>query len=201
MNSWAPEVFFDPDEERWIIFWSSTIRGRFEDTLNAQEREGLAAGKPFNNRIYACTTKDFRSFSDTTLFYDPGFNVIDTTIERGEDGRFYLFIKHNFKLPEGPLGFIKWAVGDRASGPYGPMSKKISGEYMFCEGPNLVKIGSYWYCYFDLSAEHRMACVRAPSLSSTEWEDVTDRLIFPENVKHGCVLEISAEEKTLLLDI
>ncbi len=188
VNSWAPEVYYDDVREEWIIFWSSTIRGVLEEDISDYQREGLGKGKPFNNRIYFCTTKDFATYSETRLLYEPGVNVIDATIEKGRDERYYLFHKHNLKA--GVHGVIKCAVGPRPTGPYGPMSDTISGNYKFCEGSNLARIGEWWMCYFDLSAEHRMACVRAKTLGSKEWEDVTDRLDFPENVKHGCVLEV-----------
>ena len=55
-----------------MIFWASTIPGRFPQTAGSSEEK-------YNHRIYGTTTKDFVTFTPTTLFYDPGFSVIDAT--------------------------------------------------------------------------------------------------------------------------
>ena len=50
-NAWAPEAVWDNSKKQWIIFWATTIPGRFPDT------EG-AGDTGYNHRIYATTTKD-----------------------------------------------------------------------------------------------------------------------------------------------
>ena len=52
-NCWAPEVFYDKKSEQYIIFWSTTIPGRFPKT----EKKG-----DNNHRMYFVTTKDFMVF-------------------------------------------------------------------------------------------------------------------------------------------
>ena len=70
-NVWAPELFYDAKKEQWLIFWATTIPGKFSETENSGDN---------NHRIYYVTTKDFTNFSPTKLLYDGGFNVIDATI-------------------------------------------------------------------------------------------------------------------------
>ncbi len=60
-NYWAPEVFFDPKSEQYIIIWSKTIPGRFPKTENTGDSK-------YNHRICYVTTKDFEEFSETQLF-------------------------------------------------------------------------------------------------------------------------------------
>ena len=38
------------------------------------------ADKGWDHRMYYVTTRDFEKFSETRLFYDAGFNVIDGTL-------------------------------------------------------------------------------------------------------------------------
>ena len=52
-NSWAPEVAWDPKREQFLIFWASTIPGKFPETAGASESD-------LNHRIYSTTTKDWR---------------------------------------------------------------------------------------------------------------------------------------------
>ncbi len=60
----APELFYDDENDRFVIIWASTIPFKFakgeEDERN-------------NHRMYYVTTKDFRTFSKAALFLDPGF--------------------------------------------------------------------------------------------------------------------------------
>src|SRR5476649_1500617 len=96
VNCWAPEVIYDPGRRDYLIYWSSTIPGRF---VNADER-ATAPGTPVrNHRIYRTTTTDFVHFTPTVLYYNPGFNVIDATIaDAGSDG-WLLFVKNETLHP------------------------------------------------------------------------------------------------------
>ena len=42
--------------------------------------------------MYYVTTDDFKIFSDTKLFFDQGFSIVDGTIQK-IDLRYYLFLK------------------------------------------------------------------------------------------------------------
>ncbi len=69
-NCWAPELFYDETGEQFIIVWSTTIPGRFPESEGSSEDD-------MNHRLYYTTTKDFETFSETMLFYNDGFSVID----------------------------------------------------------------------------------------------------------------------------
>ena len=90
-NCWAPEIFYDTPSGEYLIFWSTTIPGRFPET----EPMGDTG---YNHRMYYVTTKDFEKFSDTRLFYDQGFNVIDGTLI-SENGKYFLFLKNETRNP------------------------------------------------------------------------------------------------------
>src|SRR5690606_8794609 len=66
-NTWAPEITYDPKSKIYMIYWASTIPGKFLETASKKE-------SGYNHRMYYVTTKDFKKFSDTKLLYDPGFN-------------------------------------------------------------------------------------------------------------------------------
>ena len=59
-NAWAPELFYDEAKKQWLIFWATTIPGKFPET-DSTGNNGL------NHRIYYVTTKDFQTFSATKL--------------------------------------------------------------------------------------------------------------------------------------
>lgn len=72
-NAWAPELFYDARSREYLIFWATTIPGRFAGAEGSSEDR-------YDHRIYLTRTKDFLSFTPTRPFYDGGFNLIDATI-------------------------------------------------------------------------------------------------------------------------
>src|SRR4030042_1350045 len=114
MNCWAPEIFYDEIQKQYLIFWATTIPGRFPETNSTGDR-----GKdgPCNHRIYFVNTSDFKNYSQAAIFYDDGFNVIDATIAK--DGRrFIIFLKAETLKPE-PKKNIRITFSEKATGPFG----------------------------------------------------------------------------------
>lgn len=92
-NCWAPELFYDEIKDQYMIYWSTTIPGKFPETDSTGDTG-------YNHRLYFTTTKDFISFSETKLLFDPGFNVIDATIQKVDDNYLMFFKnKQNMQTP------------------------------------------------------------------------------------------------------
>jgi len=192
-NRWAPEIVYDQEKHQYIIFWSTTIPGKFADT-DYQSGSG-EPGKGLNNRIYCVTTKDFENFSETRLFFDPGCNVIDACI-RWDGKRYVMFIKNETNLPFVPEKNIRVATADYAEGPYSELSAPITGKF-WAEGPTGLKIEDTWYVYFDRYRDHKYGVVTSKDLA--HWTDITDRLVVPQNAKHATALEVPADVLDRLL--
>ncbi len=188
-NVWAPETFYDAGSKRFLLFWATTIPGRFPET----DRSGDGG---LNHRIYMTATKDFKSFTPTRLFYNQGFNVIDATVVK-EGKRFVMFFKDETKLPVAEKN-IHYAVSRRAAGPYGKASPPITGRY-WAEGPTAMKIGGRWIVYFDKYRDHRYGAVTSSDLE--HWEDISGQLQFPEGARHGTVIRVPRQVLTKLLDL
>jgi hypothetical protein len=133
------------------------------------------------------TTSDFASYSDAKLFFDGGFNVIDATLVREAD-RYVLFVKDETKEPVAKKN-IRIATASRAEGPYGPASEPFSPDWV--EGPTALKIGPYWYVYYDAYTRHRMEGARSRDL--VHWSSITEELSFPAGVRHGTAFGVSNE--------
>ncbi len=184
-NCWAPEIFYDAPTKQYLIFWATTIPGRFPETERhaGDQNEGVT----LNHRIYYVTTSDFQTYSDTKLFYDDGFNCIDATIVK-DHARYIMFIKDETKAPV-PRKDIRIATADQAEGPYSSASAPFTPDWV--EGPTALKIGDSWYVYYDAYTRHRMEGARSKDL--VHWEPITDRLRFPKGVRHGTVFRVSDE--------
>jgi hypothetical protein len=176
-NAWAPELFYDQAKSRWLVFWASTIPGRFPETAGTGDGD-------WNHRIYHTVTTDFTTYTPAKLFFDGGFDVIDATLLPA-NGKFYLVVKDETKNPVKKN--LHLAVGDSPEGPFGKAGPAISGQWV--EGPSAIQIGNEFYIYFDHYARPQYyGAVKSTDLE--HWQDVSARLSFPQGARHGTVLQV-----------
>jgi hypothetical protein len=193
INCWAPEIFYDDIKHQFLIFWATTIPGRFPET-DYQSNEGLT-GQGHNHRMYYVTTRDFNEFSKTKIFYDHGFNVIDATIIK-EGSDYLMFLKDETNKPFVPEKNIRIARSNFAEGPYGEPSEPITGNY-WAEGPTVIRIKNSWYLYIDKYKLRKYGLLVSHDLIN--WADKSDELEYPEGLRHGTVFEVSAKILNTLL--
>lgn len=176
-NAWAPEAVWDRERREWIIFWSTTIPGRFPDTENSGDNA-------YNHRLYAMTTRDWRAFSPARLWFDPGFNSIDATLVR--DGRRWIMVfKDERRTPLQKR--LRLAFADSPQGPWRGVTEPFTRDWV--EGPSVARIGGAWWIYFDHYAKPR----HYGAVRTSDWktfEDVTGEVSFPEDHRHGTAVRI-----------
>lgn len=185
-NTWAPEITYDSGTKTYMIYWASTITGKFPETASTME-DG------YNHRIYYVATKDFKTYTDTKLLYEPGFNVIDASIVKDKN-KFIMFLKDETREP--PQKNIKIAYADQMIGPYTKASEAITGKY-WAEGPTAVKLGNNWLVYFDKYRDHKYGAIQSSDLKN--WIDVSDKISLPKGLRHGTIFTIKPKELKKLL--
>lgn len=179
-NAWAPEAAWDPDRKEWIVFWSTTIPGRFADT------EG-SGDSGYNHRVYALTTRDWEGFTPSRRWFDPGFNCIDATLVH-DANRWIMVFKDERKMPL--MKRLRMAFADTPRGPWRDVSEPFTGDWV--EGPSVARIGREWWIYFDHYAKPQ----QYGAMRTTDWknfEDMTGQVSFPEDHRHGTVVAISGK--------
>ncbi len=181
VNCWAPEINYNPKDNNFIIYWSSTIIDKFPETANSTKQ-----GKRTNHRIYFTSTVDFKSFSETELLYEPGFNVIDASIKKNGD-KYLMFIKNETELPD-PEKNISIVFADEITGPYSLPEKPITGKY-WAEGPTSLQINGKWYVYFDKYRKDEFGLITSEDL--VNWVDESTRLKLPDGIRHGTMFEVN----------
>jgi|GEM_PF-276344 len=180
-NCWAPEITYNPQEKNYLIYWATTIKGKFPETQ-------IEADNGYNHRIYSITTKDFEHFSEAKLLYDPGFNVIDASIKwNGKE--WMMFLKDETKEPVQKN--LKIAYAKQLEGPYAPASAPITGNY-WAEGPTVTHLDKHWIVYFDKYRDHKYGAIQSTDLK--QWQDVSDKLVLPPGIRHGTVFKINKAE-------
>jgi acetyl esterase/lipase len=178
-NTWAPEITYDEKSKTYMIYWASTIEGKFLETQSTEE-------KGYNHRIYYTTTKDFKKFKKTKLLYEPGFNVIDASIVKDEKG-YTMFLKDETKVPVQKN--LKIATSKNLEGPYTKASEPITGKY-WAEGPTAIQINGEWIVYFDKYTQKKYGAVKQ---TAKGWEDISEQVSFPQGTRHGTVIKVSAD--------
>lgn len=182
VNVWAPELFYDDEQKRFIVIWASTIPGRFP---KGQEEEAN------NHRMWYTTTADFETFGETKLFLDPGFSVIDCVIVKRSSSDYVLVLKDNTR----PARNIKVAFANNPLGPWSKASEAFSP--LFTEGPAVAKVGSEYLIYYDQYRDKIYGAMRTRDFKT--FTDVTGRVSLPQGHKHGTIFQVKKSlVKTIL---
>jgi beta-xylosidase len=186
LNAWAPEIVYDDKRGEFLVFWASTVPGKFAETAGSSEQK-------YNHRMYYTTTKDFATFAPTQLFYDPGFSVIDATFVKA-NGRNYLVVKDETVKPA--RKYLQIAEVPDLRGPFKPLSAPITPQGLWVEGPTAIQAGQDVIMYFDAYTTKHYGALRSRDLK--HWENVTDKMHFPDEgtpvrMRHGTVITVPQE--------
>ena len=176
LNAWAPEIVFDEKLGHFVIFWASTIPGRFADS------DASGDGK-YNHRMYVTTTTDFEHFEPTRLLFDPGFSVIDATFYRDGDALRFI-VKDETKTP--PRKCLQIAKAESYTGPFDAPSPAFTESWV--EGPTALKLGGDAVCFFDAYTRKRYGATRSSDLAT--WTDISEQITIPAGARHGTVIEV-----------
>ena len=170
VNTWAPELFYDDVKRQFLIVWASCVPGRFPDYQEDAKN---------NHRLYYMTTRDFKRFSETKLFYDPGFSAIDATLVKRGPKDYVMVVKDNSR----PMRNLKVAFADSPYGPWSEASEPFTES--FTEGPSTARVGDWWYIYYDSYQHGIYGAHRTKDFKS--FQDQTGAVSFPVGHKHGTV--------------
>lgn len=188
-NAWAPEITWDSEAGHYLIYWASTLPGRYPES----EKQ---ADKGWDHRIYATTTKDFTQYSPTALFYQPDFNVIDATLTQADE-QWVMVLKDETRYP--PAKNLYVAMAKHPDGPWQLQSAAFSPPGVWVEGPTVVAWKGGYYIYFDKYTEHAFGVMRTRDFKT--FEDLSSSLSMPAGIRHGSVLVIPRHILSSLLKI
>lgn len=170
VNVWAPELFYDDVKDQMMVVWASCIPYKFERGIEDERN---------NHRLYYMTTKDFVTFSETKLFYDPGFSVIDAVVVKRAADDYVMVLKDNTR----PNRNLKIAFGPSPEGPWTAASEPFTD--LFVEGPSVAKVGEDYLIYYDAYREKIYGAERTKDFIN--FTDATAEVSVPEGHKHGTI--------------
>lgn len=183
-NVWAPELFYDDLRDQYMIVYASCV-------VNKNFEVGVEDPKN-NHRLYYVTTKDFETFSDPKLLYDPGFSCIDATLLKRGDKDYVMVLKDNTR----PNRNLKIAFAKDPEGPYTAASSAFTEN--FVEGPSVEKVGDDYLIYFDVYRKGIYGAMKTRDFLN--FTDVTDSVSVPKGHKHGTIFRAPSQVIKGLLD-
>lgn len=173
VNVWAPEIFYDDEKDEFVVVWASCIPNRFEKGMEDENN---------NHRLFYITTKDFETISETKLFYDPGFSVIDAIIVKRAKSDYVMVLKDNTR----PNRNLKVAFATSPTGPYTKASTTFSEN--FVEGPTVEKVGNDYLIYFDEYRKFSYGAVKTNDF--IHFENISSKVSVPKGHKHGTICKV-----------
>ncbi|MEU3612211.1 glycoside hydrolase family 43 protein [Streptomyces sp. NPDC006872] len=178
-NAWAPEFFPDRRTGLYHLLWSSVV----EPGSSAEGRDYEHVGQ--NHRIWHCTTEDFRTYSESALFFDPGHSVIDATVRELDGGGFLMAYKDERGTNDLATAHkdLHLTTFETPGGPYAASTGPVTPSVV--EGPSIFRRGDELVMIFDHYLEGRYGAVR--SKDGVDWESVA--LTLPPGMRHASVLE------------
>jgi sucrose-6-phosphate hydrolase SacC (GH32 family) len=180
LNVWAPALYYDLAQHRWLIFWSSTIPGRFPGDDSGDNR--------LNHRIFSTTTKDFSTFTPAKVFFDPGYSVIDATLIHAAN-KYHLVFKDERKTPL--QKHLLTAESSTIEGPWTNISEPFSETWS--EGAAIIPVKGGYIAYYDHYRDpQHYAATFSPDLK--HWTDATPQTTFPSGLRHGSFLQLTKAE-------
>ena len=176
-NVWAPETYWDNAKKQWLLIWSSSMKG-----------------SPEGNRIWSSLTPDFTTFSKPTVFFDPGYVVIDATIFHAPNQPYRLIFKEQ---TNDPLTYNeRVATSPNLEGPWSNISGFINESWS--EGPSAIEVGDRVVVFYDHYRAPRAKFEAVATRDWRHWEDITSETSLPAYCKHGSFLRITEAEASKL---
>jgi hypothetical protein len=215
VNTWAPEVQWDPVQKNYAVIWSSSTALVESDgghnSGGLEKDPGKVKPDPRHHRTFIARTSDFQSFTDAQVFFSPGVSEIDAMMafdDRGTadsaDDRWVMVCKDEQFQELGGKNIRLTTAGADLTNPFPPKfhspsdagkpwSEPVAGPgssvqaNQWVEGPTLLKVGDQWRLYFD---RFRMKSDRfglATSKDLLHWTDRTSELKAPPEARHGTI--------------
>jgi pectinesterase len=128
-----PSLFYDPQSNRFIISWSSTIRDNFFQSYQEDVND--------NPRRWFTTTSDFQTFSPSKVLFEPNYPVRDGVIF--QDGNRYGFLHEDSRQA---IRQLRVSFSHSPLGPWGPSSGAF--PVVSASHPSIRKTPTGWLiCY------------------------------------------------------
>ncbi len=198
--TWAPEAVYNEESGEYLVFWSSKI----PSSQNVQNNDNT-------HRVYYCTTKDFKTFSDAKVWIElknpqnRTISVIDATVIKVGD-TYYRFKKNEATEAhkQGMPSSGKYIIMEKATsllGQWTEVNTQMS-QTAYVEGPTCFKFnGENKWCLFidDFGGKGYYPLVTNDLSSGVFSQLSSSQYSLPSVMRHGSVVNITESEYSNLM--
>ncbi|PVH96506.1 glycoside hydrolase family 43 protein [Periconia macrospinosa] len=191
-NTWAPEAYYDSSIGEYVVYWASSLYA---------DNDPNHTGSTYHRMLFA-TTRDFVTFSETTVWQDAGMSRIDSTVLK-DGSTFYRFTKDEGASGTGCADIIQersdslraplsgWTqvtacIGKRAG------TSAVEGPTAFKSNPGDVN-GEKFYLFVDEYGNRGYIPLETADISNPDWK-VSSSYKLPASPRHGTVIPVTAQE-------
>ncbi|KAK2056584.1 family 43 glycosyl hydrolase [Colletotrichum caudatum] len=195
-NTWAPEAYYDHELGAYLVFWASSLY---------EASDVNRTGSTYHRMLYA-TTRDFVTFSETSVWQDAGMSRIDSTVIKSAD-TYYRFTKDEGASGTGCSDIIQessaslratldsWTTIDSCIGKKAGTSA-VEGPTAFKSNENDVH-GEKFYLFVDEYGGRGYIPLETADISKPQWT-VSTSYNLPSSPRHGTVIAVTAAELAAL---
>jgi hypothetical protein len=181
-NAWAPEFFVDIENNTHHVIWSSSVRGE----AAAWDALGETHETTMDHRIWSSSTPDFESWSGATVFFDPGYTVIDASVRRCDDGYLMAYKdERGTNEDRGEFKGIRTVTFKGVGESFSPPSQIITGPP--AEGPTLFQTAGGLVMMFDQFLDGTYGALT--TTDRVQWTPVVG-FMPPPGARHGAVVQV-----------
>ncbi|RSM09176.1 hypothetical protein CEP52_004279 [Fusarium oligoseptatum] len=176
-NTWAPEAFWDSEQQAYVVFWASSLYAADDPNHT---------GSSYHRMLYSLT-RDFVTFSTPEIWQDTGDARIDTTVIKSGN-TLYRFTKDEGAVT-GCTDIIQekaTCIGAKAG------TKAIEGPTAFRSNAGDAH-GEKFYLFVDEYGGRGYIPLETADIDNPSWK-VSSSYKLPTSPRHGTVIPITAEE-------
>lgn len=195
-NTWAPEAFWDAEQNAYAVFWASSL---YEDD------DPDHTGDSYHRMMYSLT-RDFVTFSEPEIWQDAGDARIDTTVLQSGN------TLYRFTKDEGSVTGCTDIIQESASSLLAGMDDwKLQATCIGAdaglaavEGPTAFKSnkddvhGEKFYLFVDEYGDRGYMPLETDDLEKPNWQLSKDYKL-PTSPRHGTVIPVTATEHSALV--
>ena len=200
---WAPEAIYDETTGDYLVYWSAR-----DKSLNGTDDNAL--------RVYVCRTRDFNTFSEPKVWLSEDqengaeTNIIDTTIVKGNDGRYYRFSTSDWNTIVDVSNTLAAddvfdvSVNSDKSEPDGRWTRLVKRDgqaaagFSSGEGLTVYQLPDGTWC--AMADNSGYTAYLTDDLSSGTFTKSSDASFVDGRFRHGTVMRLSETEQARLLE-
>ncbi|KAH7230734.1 glycosyl hydrolase [Fusarium solani] len=194
-NTWAPEAFWDSEQQAYVVFWASSL---YADDDPKHE------GNSYHRMLYSLT-RDFVTFSKPEIWQDTGDSRIDTTVIKSGN------TLYRFTKDEGAVTGCTDIIQEKSNSLLAPDDewttqascigakaglKAIEGPTAFRSNPGDAH-GEKFYLFVDEYGGRGYIPLETDDIDKPNWK-VSSSYKLPTSPRHGTVIPITAKEHEAL---